>query len=84
MVFFYDAQGCLLKSKVERVFQGSNKANTIYFVCPTAPSNFINVAFKLPNGDSVPQHLMKLTEETGLTGVFDKNGKIFAMWELVI
>lgn len=84
MVFFYDANGVLLNNSPERVFQGSNKANTIYFICPTAPSNIVNVAFKLPNGESTSQHIMTLTEDTGLTGVFDKNGKIFAMWEYQI
>lgn len=82
MIFFYGANGSLLKSTPERVYQGSNKANTIYFVCPTAKTNSVTIAFKLPNGDFTPQHLMRLTEE--LNGVYDKDGNIYSMWEFSI
>ena len=82
MIFFYDANGVLLKNTLERVFQGSNKANTVYFVCPTAKTNTITLACKLPNGEYTSQHLMELTDE--LSGVYDKNDNLYSMWEYSI
>ncbi len=81
MIFFYTGTGDLINKTPPVVYQGSSKANTIYFVCPTSPKNLINVAFKLPNGESTPQALMTLTEDTGLTGIFDVKGNIFALWK---
>lgn len=55
MIFFYTATGDLIKQVPEKVYQGSNKANRIWFVCPTGATNVVNVAFKLPDGQYTPQ-----------------------------
>ena len=51
MIFFYNAQGNVINVVPEPVYQGSNKANTIYVVAPF-PSNVQVLAhFLLPNGE---------------------------------
>lgn len=51
MIFFYNAQGNAINVVPEPVYQGSNKANTIYVVAPF-PSNVQVLAhFLLPNGE---------------------------------
>lgn len=51
MIFFYNAQGNVVNVVPEPVYQGSNKANTIYVVAPF-PSNVQVLAhFLLPNGE---------------------------------
>lgn len=51
MIFFYNAQGNVMNVVPEPVYQGSNKANTIYVVAPF-PSNVQVLAyFLLPNGE---------------------------------
>ena len=58
MIFFYTATGDLIKQVPEKVYQGSNKANRIWFVCPTGATNVVNVAFKLPDGHYTPKIAM--------------------------
>lgn len=51
MIFFYNAQGNVINVVPEPVYQGSNKASTIYVVAPF-PSNVQVLAhFLLPNGE---------------------------------
>ncbi len=76
MIFYFNGNGDLLKSSPENVYQGSNKANTIYLVAPFLPSAQVSVRFTLPNGEHYPE-----TNAVYLT----PNGKIdtdkdFSMW----
>ena len=84
MFFYFNASGVPLSMIHERVFQGSNRVNKVYFACPIFKGNIVNVAFTLPDGTSLPQQLMTLNENQELTGVYDENGKTFSIWEYEI
>jgi hypothetical protein len=89
MIFFFDKNGAPIDVVTNRIFQNSNKANTIFFVYPvenqaSIGAMFVNVAFTLPNGENKPQRVMKplvLTSNTGLNGVIDLDGNKFFIWE---
>jgi hypothetical protein len=89
MIFFFDKNGVPIDVVTNRIFQNSNKANTIFFVYPvenqaSIGAMFVNVAFTLPNGENKPQRVMKplvLTSNTGLNGVIDLDGNKFFIWE---
>ena len=85
MIFFYDAQGNLIKSVPTNVYQGSNKASRIWFIMPTAPTNVVNVAFTLPNGQYAPQRIMtNATLGVGITDgenkFTDETGQVINAW----
>ena len=50
MIFFYNAQGNAINVVPEPVYQGSNKANTIYVVAPFPNNVQVLAHFLLPNG----------------------------------
>ena len=50
MIYFFNTNGDLLNSVTENVYQGSNNANTIYFVAPFPPDNKVTVNYRLPDG----------------------------------
>ena len=77
MIFYYNADGSLLSAVFDEVYQGSNKANSIYFACPTARSNTVNVAFTLPDGTSTARHVMTIQGTEGLNGVYNASGQSF-------
>ena len=60
MLFIFDASGSPLKVVPEKVFQGSNKANTVYFAMPMVaqPNLEVNVQYRLPTGDVLPRARM--------------------------
>lgn len=91
MILFFTANGDLIKSVPTPVYQGSNKASRIWFVCPTGVNNVVTVAFKLPNGEYTPENLLRrqrqevgdmanATEGTGLAEVLDQNGNAYYIW----
>lgn len=68
MLFIFDASGSPLKVVPEKVFQGSNKANTVYFAMPMAQSNYeVNVQYRLPTGDVLP--LARMVPQGKIEGV---------------
>lgn len=81
MIFYYNASGDILSAVFDEVYQGSNKANTIYFVCPTLRSNTVNVAFTLPDGTDTARHTMTLEGISALNGVLDGDGNSFSVWK---
>ena len=85
MIVFFNSSGELIKNSPERVFQGSNKANTVYFCCPTASSNAVSVAFSLPTGNTTKEHILyPLSNGVELPEVFDKNCEMFNVWTIDI
>lgn len=81
MILFYNSSGELIKSSPERVFQGANKANDVYFCCPTGEGNLVNVAYSLPNGTNTAQYVLyPLTGGINLPEVLDVNGAPFKVW----
>lgn len=57
MNIFFDAQGNILSQDPSSIYQGSNKANTIYLVAPFTNTNQITIAFRLPNQQSTEPFL---------------------------
>lgn len=77
MIFYFNSDGKLINSVPSNVYQGSNKASRIYFVCPTAQSNVISVAFTLPSGLYSSKRMLTRTELTGDgIGLSSGNGKV--------
>ena len=58
MLFYFDANGYPLKTVPEMVFQGSNKANTIYFAMPITSSAIVTASFLLPTGEVLAEQQM--------------------------
>ena len=79
MIFYFDAKLNLIKNEPESVFQGSNKANTIYFVAPFSSADSVTVKFTLPDGKVTKVGLM--TNTATLNGVMDiKSGETYSVW----
>ncbi len=60
MIFYYNANGDLISYTPQTVFQGSNLAQTIYFIAPVASRNTVKVCFSLPNGTTTQRSIMTL------------------------
>lgn len=58
MIFFFNANGDLLKGKPDTVYQGSSNAGTIYAVAPLNPGLIADIYFTLPNGDEAGPYLL--------------------------
>ena len=84
MIFYYNASGDILSAVFDEVYQGSNKANTIYFICPSARSNAVSVAFTLPDGTDTSRHVMTIDGDSGLNGVYDGEGNVFNVWKFKV
>lgn len=56
MLFIFDASGNSMKVVPEKVYQGSNKANTVYFAMPLSAliPYEVNVQYRLPTGEVLP------------------------------
>jgi hypothetical protein len=69
MLFIFDASGSPLKVVPEKVFQGSNKANTVYFAMPLSALTpyEVNVQYRLPTGDVLP--LARMVPQGKIEGV---------------
>lgn len=69
MLFIFDASGNPLKVVPEKVFQGSNKANTVYFAMPLSALTpyEVNVQYRLPTGDVLP--LARMVPQGKIEGV---------------
>ena len=62
MIFYYLPDGSQVGLTPKKIYQGSNKASSIYFICPTSKENVVSVAFTLPNGKTTELYPMSLTE----------------------
>ena len=56
MLFIFDGSGNALNVVPEKVYQGSNKANTVYFAMPLSALTpyEVNVQYRLPTGEVLP------------------------------
>ena len=79
MIFYYDGMGNLLKNTPEPVYQGSDNANTVYFVAPFITTAQVYARFTLPTGEVTSAVL--LTSGGAIAGTeTDENGNDFAVW----
>lgn len=58
MIFFFNANGDLLKGNPDTVYQGSSNAGKIYAVAPLNPELIADIYFTLPNGDEAGPYLL--------------------------
>lgn len=58
MVFIINAQGDIINTVPESVYQGSNNANTIILAGPISPYTSVTAAFALPFGTTSPEYVM--------------------------
>ena len=84
MIFYFTGAGVPLFSDVERVFQGSAKANTLFFVCPTASAKAVSVCFGLPDASSTQEYAMTLLTESGIADCVDDDGNAYNVWRLAV
>lgn len=63
MLFIANAQGTILNTVPDRVYQGSNNANQVLLAIPLPSSISIKVAYKLPNGLLTEPALMTYNEQ---------------------
>lgn len=66
MVFIINAQGDIINTVPESVYQGSNNANTIVLAGPISPYTSVTAAFKLPFNLTTKE--MVMTPEASSTG----------------
>lgn len=84
MIFYFNGMGTLIQSDPETLYQGSNKANKIYFVAPFSPTNQVVAQFTLPNGEISNTPLL-MTSVGEINGVkLDGEEKAFAIWFAVV
>jgi len=60
MIFYFDAFGNLLGNLVDRIYQGSNQANSIYFIAPITKDADVYVKFHIPNGEVTAKYPLSL------------------------
>ena len=82
MIFCFDAFGNSLGVAPERVYQGSNGSNKLYFLCPVDERAVVNVKFAMPNHTSYGPVVLKTVK--GLEGLFDKTLTFFNAWEIPV
>ena len=82
MIFYFNANGNSIGMSPERVYQGSNKANKVYVVCPIPKSAVVSVTYDLPNGDKSASFIMNSVMLENCKEMVDKHGITFNMWEV--
>lgn len=65
MVIVTDANGNLVKSIPERIYQGSNNANSIVFMCPLATTAVTTISFVLGDGEVTEPFVMTPYDDVG-------------------
>lgn len=83
MIFYFNSSGTLLKTTPEPVYQGSNNANTIYFVAPIIPTAQVSAVFTLPNSEVSSPILLTSSGAIPNTATSDTTVN-FAMWYMTI
>ena len=80
MVFYFNANGELLKTIPEPIFQGSNKASKLLVVAPISANAVLNVSFKLPNGYVTTQ--MAMTNQGQLAEITAPSNALLNVWSI--
>ncbi|MBQ6979798.1 MAG: hypothetical protein IJR66_05035 [Clostridia bacterium] len=80
MIFYYNANGDSLGVFPESVYQGSKKANSLYFICPISRASVVSAVFVLPDGQQTVPYQMDLLSSEEFTGVNDAEGNAFNVW----
>lgn len=81
MIFYFNATGEPIAVSPNRVFQGSNKVNTIYFICPLQSTNVVTASFILPNGVRVDKQMMVCLSNDTLTDAMGQLTEGVNVWK---
>ncbi len=84
MIYFFDSNGALLSFSPERVFQGAQKVNCVYFICPTARQNVVTAHFILQNGEIMESQLMTPVLDNSLSTAITLEGRAVNVWECTV
>lgn len=79
MIIITNANGDSITSVPENIYQGSNKANSIYWIAPIPSSSVATISFVLPNGEQTTEQLGALQHSNLPQGYED-----FSMWSFDI
>lgn len=82
MLLFYNSNGDLLKSVLEPVYQGSNRANEIYLIAPLSANNTVWATYTWPNGEVGHPKLMVITQAP--ESIPDNAFGSFRVWRLLL
>lgn len=82
MLLFYNSNGDLLKSVLEPVYQGSNRANEIYLIAPLSANNTVWATYTWPNGKIGHPKLMVITQAP--ESIPDNAFGSFRVWRLLL
>ncbi len=63
MIFYYNLNGEVVDLTATEIYQGSNKANSIFVVAPFPASSVVTVMAKLPNGEILQPILLELKNQ---------------------
>ncbi len=83
MMFYFNGNGDALYTVSESIYQGSYKANDIYFFCTTSKMNSVDVNFALPNGKTTAKFPLSLISEETDMPLTDETGAKFNLWHIV-
>ena len=75
MLVVFDSLGNLKMQTAENVYQGSNKANTVFIIVPFSPVVTLQAKFILPNGKPTKPINVPVAKDTGYLGFKDSNGE---------
>ena len=87
MIYFFNADGTLIKQTPQTVVQGSSDSNKIYFVAPLLPTGAVRVGFNLPNGHQTAKYLLtnagavETITPDGKVSITDGDGNEYYIWE---
>lgn len=84
MMFYFGANGNALYTVCEKIYQGSNKANDIYFFCPTSALNAIDAVFCLPSGTTTGKFPLSPVNKGGELPLADETGAKFNLWHVSV
>lgn len=82
MLFYFNGEGKIIKTIPKPIYQGSNKANTIYFIAPVTATAKVNVSFILPNGFITKQNTM--VAQGQMSGIEAPDNSLFNVWSFDI
>ena len=63
MIFYFNANGTIKSFVPEKVYQGSQKINTIYFLSPVPSSSVVVAHFVLQDGSELEPHVLSLVKD---------------------
>lgn len=84
MMFYFNGKGRCLFALEEDIYQGSVKANDIYFFCSTSKSNMVDVVFTFPSGKTTEKIPLELLNDGNTLPIVDNTWSNYNLWHVVV